>query len=161
VSTRGAEKSADYRGALARWREAVGTIGFLLLLIVGSAGCGFLIAWPLWLFATAERRIFTITVAAVVVAALAAVVVRAILRRGPTERRNPLRVLALVLITVLVAAVAVAGAYLSAVLLYRGSPALGIPALVAWAGLLWLLTWLRRKVKPGHGRRESAENKSR
>jgi hypothetical protein len=159
VSARRAPRSAA--SPPARWREAVGTTGFLLLLVVGSAGCGLLISWPLWFFATTGRRAFTITVAVVVVAALASVVVRAVLRRRPAERRNPLRVLALVLLTVLLVAVAAAGAYLCAALLYRGYLAAGIPAVIAWAGLLWLLGWLRRKVKPGHGRRESAENRSR
>ncbi len=51
-----------FRKTLSRWVEAGRKVGFLLVLVAGSAALGLLISWPLWLFATSARGAYSITV---------------------------------------------------------------------------------------------------
>lgn len=44
---------------LRAWGEAARKIGFLALLVAGSAAAGLVIAWPLWYFATSARTAYT------------------------------------------------------------------------------------------------------
>jgi hypothetical protein len=154
--------SGSLRRTMARWLEAARTIGFFLLLVLGSAACGLAIAWPLWLFATAERRLFSIFILCLAVAVLAAVVVRAIIRRRRARRDpgRPLRALLAVLLTILIVAVALGGAYLAAALFYRGMPIFAVPLVLAWAGLLWLLGFLLGRTKVRKAGAQPAENRS-
>ena len=53
-----------FQKSFAAGLEGLRKVGFLLGLVAGSAVLGFLIAWPLWLFATSARQVYTITVLA-------------------------------------------------------------------------------------------------
>jgi hypothetical protein len=147
---------------MARWLEAARTIGFFLLLVLGSAAFGLAIAWPLWLFATSERKLFSIVVLCLAAAGLITLVVRAIAsrRRSRRDPGRPLRALLSVLFTVLIVVIAPAGAYLAAALLYRGMLVFAIPEVIVWAALLWLLGLLRGKTKGRKERAQPAENRS-
>jgi hypothetical protein len=146
---------------MARWVEAARTLGFFFLLVLGSGACGLAIAWPLWLFATTQRKPFTIFIISVVGAGIIALVTRSLLRRRRSTRdpgKSPHSLLS-VLLTVLLAVIAPAGVYLAAVLLYRGFLILAIPALLIWAGLLWLLGHLRGTTMVRKESAQSAENR--
>ena len=74
------------RRTLARWFEAGRRIGFLLVLVAGSAALGLLISWPLWFFATSARQAYTITVLVLAGAGVVFLVVRSASRsRGATR----------------------------------------------------------------------------
>ena len=154
--------SSPFQKTVARWLEAARTIGFFLLLVLGSAAFGLALAWPLWLFATSQRKVFSIFVLCLAGAGLVAVVVRAIIRRQHSRRDpgRPLQALLSVLLTILIVVIAPAGAYLAAALLYRGMLIFAIPAALVWVGLLWLLGHLRGRTKVRKESGQPAENKS-
>jgi hypothetical protein len=143
------------RATLAAWIEAGRKIGFLLLLAAGSAGLGFLIAWPLWLFATTARRAYTIAVLGAGGAGIVLLAVRAAQRRRKAVRDpgKPRHTPLSVLLAVMMGIVGIAGIYLAAALFIRGLWIIGAADIAIWAGLLWLMGRARgasmsRKVRP-------------
>jgi hypothetical protein len=143
------------RTTIAAWIEAGRKIGFLLLLVAGSAGLGFLIAWPLWLFATTARSAYTIAVLAAAGAGIILLAVRAAGRRRKTVRDpgTPAHSLLSVLLAVMMGIIGLAGVYLAAALFIRGLWIIGAADIAVWAGLLWLMARARgaamsRKVRP-------------
>jgi len=152
----------DVRKRLESWLEAARKIGFLILLLAGSAAFGFAIAWPLWLFATSQRQAYTIFAFCLAAGGLLALAVRRFIRRRgtPRDQGKPRRTILSVLLTILLTIVALAGGYLAAVLLYRGLWILAIPTLVVWAGLLWALGFARRASNRRKEPRIPAENRS-
>ena len=153
--------SGDFQRTMARWLEAARSVGFFFLLVLGSGAFGLAIAWPLWLFATSQSKLFTVFVVCLAGGGFIALVARAIVRRQRSRRDpgRPLRSLLSVLLTLMLVVIAPAGAYLSAVLLYRGLLVLALPAVLIWAGLLWFLGLLRRKTKARKDGAQPAENR--
>ena len=145
---------------LESWLEAARKIGFLILLLAGSALFGFGVAWPLWLFATSQREAYTIFALCLAGGGVLALTVRGIIRRRDTPRNpgTPRRTILSVLLTILLSVTALAGGYLTAVLLFRGLWILAIPALLLWCGLLWLLGFARRASKKRMEHQKPAEN---
>jgi hypothetical protein len=150
------------RAAFSGWIEAGRKIGFFLLLAAGSAGLGFLIAWPLWLFATTARSAYTIAVLAAGGAGILVLVVRAARRRRRSVRDpgTPARSALSVLLAVVTWVIGLAGVYLAAALFIRGLWIVGAAVAAVWAGLLWLLARARRAVKVRKVRPVPAENGS-
>ena len=152
------------KGAVKRrleiWLEALRKIGFFILLVAGSACFGFVIAWPLWLFATTQRQAYTIFALCLAGGGVLALAVRRFIRvRGSArDPGRPRRTVLSVLLTILLTIVAVAGGYIAAVLLYRGLWILAAPSLVAWAALLWALAYARRVSNTHKARQNPAEN---
>jgi len=134
---------------LGRGRRA----GFLLLLLALCAALGLLIALPLWLFATGEPRLYTITSVAVLVGGLLFLAVRAIVRRRSAARDASRRgrSFAGALLSTLAAVVGVAGAYLAAALVVRrlwiiAAASIAVAGLVVW-GLVGIRGALRKARK--------------
>jgi hypothetical protein len=148
--------------SIAAWIEGGRKIGFLLLLVAGSAILGFLIAWPLWLFATSARQAYTITVLALAGAGVVFLVVRAAQRRRRAVRDagKPPRTFLSGLLTVLMVVVGIAGVYLAAALIVRGLWIIGAAVIAVWAGLLWLIGRARGATKVRKVRPVPAENGS-
>lgn len=146
---------------LESWLEAARKIGFLILLLAGSAAFGFGVAWPLWLFATSQREAYTIFALCLAGGGVLALAVRGIIRRrdAPRNPGAPRRTILSVLLTILLCMTALAGAYFATVLVYRGLWILAIPALLVWCGLLWLLGFARRASKRRMEGQKPAENK--
>ena len=151
---------AGARQRLEKWLEAVRKVGFFVLLVAGSAAFGFAIAWPLWLFATSQRRAYTIFAFGLAGAGCVVLAVRRFIRvrRSARDPGRPRRRFLSVLATILLTGVALAGGYVDAVLFYRGLWILAIPALIVWAGLLWGLSAARRVTNRRKERHEPAEN---
>jgi small-conductance mechanosensitive channel len=151
-----------FQKSFAAGLEGLRKVGFLLGLVAGSAVLGFLIAWPLWLFATSARQVYTITVLALAGAGIVFLAVRAARRRQKARRDagKPGLGLLPVLLTVLLVLVGISGAYLGAALFVRGLWVVGVGVLVLWAGLLWLVGRARRAAKGRKVRRVPAENGS-
>lgn len=150
------------RRTVAAWVEAARKTGFLLLLVVGSAALGILIAWPLWLFATSARQAYTITVLALAGAGIVFLAVRAVQRsrKAVQDPGKPRRTFLSVLLTVLIVIVGFAGAYLAAALFVRGLWIIGAGVVVLWAGILWLMGRARGAAKTRKVRPVPAENGS-
>ncbi len=148
------------RGSLAATGEALRKIGFFLILVAGSAALGFLIAWPLWLLATTQRKAYTLLVLALAAAGIVFVAVRSILRARRTRRDpgRPMRSALRALLAVLIALVAVSGLYALLVLCVRGIWIFAVPGALLWIGILWLLGRARGALNPRKHRRISAEN---
>lgn len=148
------------RRRLEGWLEALRKIGFFILLVAGSACFGFVVAWPLWLFATTQRQAYTIFAFSLAGGGILVLAVRRFIRvrRSPRDPGKPRRTVLSVLLTILLTIVAVAGGYIAAVLLYRGLWILAGPALAVWAGLLWALAWARRVSNTHKARQNPAEN---
>jgi hypothetical protein len=147
--------------SLARWTEAARTFGFFLLLVAGSAALGMAIAWPLWLFATSRKRLFTLCVLCLLAAVILLLAVRAVVRRRHARQDpgRPTRTVLSVILGILLGIAVPAGAYMTAVLLFRGLWILAVPAVPIWLALLWLLGFLRRKAKFRKQRAIPAENR--
>ena len=150
------------RRRLETWLEAVRKVGFFILLVAGSAAFGLAIAWPLWLFATSQRQAYTIFAFCLAGGSLLALAVRRFirLRTSAHDPGKPRRTLLSLLLTILLTLVALAGAYVAAVLLYRRLWILAIPTVVVWAGLLWALAYARRVSNRRKERHNPAENVS-
>ncbi|MGA2640121.1 MAG: hypothetical protein ABSG21_04335 [Spirochaetia bacterium] len=150
------------RKAVAGWIEWGRKVGFLLLLAGGSAALGFLIAWPLWVFATSARKAYTITVLALCAAGIIFLAVRAAQRRRKAVRDagKPPHTLLAGLLTTLMVVVGIAGVCLAGALMVRGIWIVGAAALALWAGLLWLLARARSAAKARKVRPVPAENGS-
>jgi small-conductance mechanosensitive channel len=147
---------------LESWLEALRKVGFLILLLAGSAVFGFAIAWPLWLFATSQRQAYTIFAFCVAGGGLLALAVRRFIRHRASARDpgRPRRTVLSVILTILLTIVALAGGYVAAVLLYRGMWILAVPALAVWVVLLWALGFARRASKRHKEGLNPAENGS-
>jgi len=151
-----------FRKTLARWVEAGRKVGFLLLLVAGSAALGFLISWPLWLFATSARKAYTITVLGLAAAGVIFLIVRSV-QRSRTATRDPgkpRRTFISVLMTVLMVPVGFGGVCLAAAFLVRGLWVFGAADLAAWGILLWVLGRARTAAKNRKVRAVPAENGS-
>ena len=155
--------SSGLRRGVSAWIEAGRKIGFVILLVAGSAALGIVIAWPLWRFATGAREAYTITILVLAAGAVVYLVVRAAVRRRSAARDpgRPRGSAASALLTALIAIVAVAGLYLAAAFLARGLWILGAGAAVVWAVLLWLLGRARGAARRRKARPVPAENRSR
>lgn len=151
----------SFARSLARWIEAARTLGFFLLLVAGSAALGLAIAWPLWLFATSQKRLFTLCLLCLLAAAILLLAVRAVVRRRHATRDpgRPGRTVLSVILGILLGMSVPVGAYVTAVLLFRGLWILAIPAVLIWLAFLWLLGFLRRAAKFRKQRAIPAENR--
>jgi hypothetical protein len=149
------------RRIFSSWLDVLRKVGVFVLLVAGSAGLGLLIAWPLWLFATSSRRIYSIVVLSLLFAGLVFLVVRGILRRRSRMRDpgQPRRNALTFLITTLIVAVAITGAYAAAVLFSRRLWVLAVLTLLAWGGLLWFFGFLRRCARARKAPALPAENR--
>jgi hypothetical protein len=150
------------RKTIARWLEAGRKIGFLLVLVAGSAALGFLVSWPLWLFATSARQAYTFTVLGLACAGVIFLAVRSIRRSRRTTRDpgKPRRTFVSVLLTVLMVLVGFGGAYMAAAFLVRGLWVFGAVDIAAWGLLLWALGRARSGAKNPKVRPVPAENGS-
>ena len=155
--------SSGLRRGISAWLEAGRKIGFVILLVAGSAALGIVIAWPLWRFATGAREAYTITFLVLAAGAVVYLVVRAAVRRRSAARDpgRPQGSAASALLTALIVIVAAGGLYLAAALLARGLWILGAGAAVTWAVLLWLLGRARGAARRRKARPVPAENRSR
>lgn len=134
---------------LVSWREAGRRTAFFLLLVLGSAAAGAVIAWPLWYFATSARGAYTAFALILVLAGIVFAVVKAIRRAGKAPRDGSARRRApgAVLLGVLQAVVFLVGLYAAILLLSHGIWIFGVPVLVVWIGLLLLLGMARRAAR--------------
>jgi len=150
------------RKTIARWLEAGRKIGFLLVLVAGSAALGFLISWPLWIFATSARKAYTITVLGLAGAGIVFVITRSVLRNRTATRDpgKPRRTLLSAFLTVLMALIGFGGAYLAAVFLARSLWILVTVDLAVWVIILWGLGRVRSAAKNRKVRPVPAENGS-
>ena len=151
----------SFRRVLSAWLEAVRKAGFFILLVAGSAGLGFGIAWPLWAFATSERTAYTIFAFCLAGGGLAAFAARAIIRsrRVVRDSGKPRRTILSLLLTFILVGVVLAGGYVVAVMLSRGLWIMAIVVFVLWAALVWLVAFTRRRAKTQKERPVHAENK--
>ncbi len=124
-------------------------LGFFIALLAASAGMGFLVAWPLWKFATSSRTGYSWFALAAVAAAIVLLVVRSALRRGavpagpPSRRkRHPLVRAALGLVWTLAL---LAGFSVVLLLAARGLYIAAVPALAALLLLAGYLAFGRKK----------------
>ena len=150
------------RKTLARWLEAGRKIGFLLVLVAGSAALGLLISWPLWLFATSAREVYTVTFLALAGVGVVSLIARSVRRnrRATRDPGKPRRTFLSLLLTVLMVIVGFGGAYLAAAFLARGFWTIGAIAVATWGLLLWALGRARNAAKHSKARTIPAENGS-
>jgi uncharacterized membrane-anchored protein len=139
----------ELRSLIRSWGELASKFGFFVLLVVGSATMGVVIAWPLWYFATSARAAYTVFALLLALAGVVFAIVRSVIkRRNATHeasgRRRPLLSSFLVILQVLIL---LSGLYVAAVLFYHGIWVFAIPLLVACFGLLVLLGLARRASK--------------
>jgi hypothetical protein len=143
------------------WIAAGRGIGFFLLLAGGSAALGFVIAWPLWLFATSERKAYTVFVLCLLGAGVVALLVRSAARRrrAARDQGGPRRTALSALITFVQVVVVVAGIWGEAVFIARGLWLFSVVGLLAWASIVWALGIGRRAAKTHKQAAVPAENK--
>jgi hypothetical protein len=141
--------------------EAGRKVGFFLLLVGGSAALGFIVAWPLWIFATSARQAYTITVLALGVVGIVLLVVRASQKRRQATRDagNPRRSPLAVLLGVIAVVVGIVGAYSAAVLIVHKLWILAAVAIVLSSTILWMLSRARNALKARKVRSVHAENR--
>jgi cytochrome c biogenesis protein CcdA len=152
----------ELRQSIAAWIEGGRKVGFFFALVAGSAALGFLIAWPLWLFATSARHAYTLTVLALAGAGVVYLVVRAAHRRSNAVRDagRPPRTLLSMLLGALSVVVGLAGVYLAIAFILRRQWILLAAAIVLSATLLWLLGHARGAAKARKVRLVSAEHRT-
>jgi hypothetical protein len=143
------------------WIAAGRGVGFFLLLAGGSAALGFVIAWPLWLFATSERKAYTVFVLCLLGAGIVALIVRSAARRrrAARDRGGPRRTALSALITLVQVVFAVTGLWAEAVFVARGLWLFAVVGLLAWASIVWALGIGRRAAKRRKQAAVPAENK--
>jgi hypothetical protein len=141
--------TAGIRRTLSPWIDAARGVGFLLILVAGSAGLGFIIAWPLWLFATRQGRIYTFLVLVLAGAGIIFLIARAAVRRRnePHDPGKPRRTPLTFLLTFLITLIACCGVYAGSVLVFRGMWLFAAAGLPVWVCILWLLGLARRTVR--------------
>jgi high-affinity Fe2+/Pb2+ permease len=128
------------------------TAGFAAALLAASAALGFLIAWPLWFFATTHRSAYTIFTLAAAAAGVILLSLRGALRsraapRGlasGARRRSPLVSAIFGALWLILFAI---GLYLALLLISRGLVLLGVPVLLALLLLLGYLAFAPRRKK--------------
>ena len=137
------------RGSLRGLVEAGRRIGLFLLLAGGSAALGFVIAWPLWLFATSQRKAYTVFVLCLIGAGIVTLVARGTMRRRRAARDGggPLRAALSVFLTILQVVVVLAGIWAEAVFIARGLWLFAVIGFLAWACTVWALGMGRRAAK--------------
>ena len=142
--------------------EAGRRVALFLLLAGGSAALGFVIAWPLWLFATSERQAYTIFVLCLVGVGIVALVARSVARRrrAARDRGGPRRSALSVLLTTVQVVVVLAGIWAEAAFIARGFVLVSVAGLVVWAAILLALGMGRRAAKRRKRPAIPAENKS-
>ena len=104
------------------------SVGFILALLSASAGFGFLVSWPLWLFATSKPAAFSLCVLGAFAAGIAYLCVRSALRGRARRARHPL-LSALFIVCWLV--LFLGGAYTVLILAFRGMYLAAFPLLAA------------------------------
>ena len=119
--------------------------GFTLGLLAASAGFGFLVSWPLWLFATASPSAFSLCALAALAAALVYLCVKSALRSRARLGRHPLISAFFALCWLLLL---VGGGYAVMILAFRGMYLAALPVL---AGLLLLLGYLAYAIQGKKG----------
>ena len=133
-----------------RGYRAIGSrAGFLALLVVLSAALGALVSLPLWLFATASPRAYTVAVLAVAAVATGTAAFRRILRTGVSWPRAAAKALAVLLILAKIILL-LAGLYAAAAFAARR---LYLPAAAGSLVFLAAAAWI------GWGVRSSAPNR--
>jgi hypothetical protein len=137
------------RSAIRPWVTAIRGIGLLVLLVAGSTALGLAIAWPLWLLATAARRLYTVLVLAAAAGGAVFLAVRAFARgrRRAQDTGQRRRSPTAALISVLIAFLACCGLYSLAALAFQGLWLIALPTMLVWVCLLWLLGRARRAVR--------------
>jgi hypothetical protein len=132
--------TATFLSRVMRGYRRIGSrIGLFVLLAVLSAALGALIAFPLWLAATAAPRIYTITVLAAAAAAVVAAAIRRVLRTGIGWHRAAAKALS-ILLGLAKAVLLLAGIYAAAAFAAQrryvpaAAGALVVLAAAAWIG---------------------------
>jgi hypothetical protein len=119
------------------------SLGFLLALLASSAGFGFLVSWPLWLFATSRPSAFTLSALAAIAAGVVYLCVRGVLRVRTRRGRNPLLSALLVIVWLLLF---LGGGYAVLILVFRGMYLAAFPVFAALLlGLGYLASALQGK----------------
>ena len=122
---------------------------FFVVLVGASAALGFLASWPLWLFSTESRVVYSVFCLAALAAGLVWLIVRAATRRRPErERRRGLVTAAAVIAFI---CVLLAGLYGIVYFIYKGSVLVLVPLVALLILLLGWLAWLaaaRRRSPP-------------
>ncbi len=138
---------------LRAWGEAARKIGFLALLVAGSAAAGLVIAWPLWYFATSARTAYTAFALILAACGIIFAIIRSILkgRNAPRDTGGPRRSALSGVLGVLQAVILLCGLYLAIALFYRGMWIFAVPLLIVCFGLLVLLGLARRGAKASRG----------
>jgi hypothetical protein len=149
------------RNSLQGPRDVGRGIALFLLLVGGSAALGFVIAWPLWLFATSARTAYTVFVLCLVGAGIVALVARNVARRrrAARDRGAPRRAALSVLVTIIQVVVVLAGLWAEAAFVVRGFWVMSVAGLLVWGAILWALGMARRAAKRRKQPAIPAENK--
>jgi len=143
------------------WINAGRRLGLFLLLAGGSAALGFVIAWPLWLFATSERKAYTIFVLCLLGAAIVALAVRSAARRrrAAHQEGRPGRSALSVILAVVQFVIVLAGLWIESFLIARGLWIFSVLGLLVCASMLWALGVGRRAAKTRKAAALPAENR--
>ena len=149
------------RRSFGGWIDAVTKVGFFLLLAGGSAALGFAIAWPLWLFATSQRKAYTIFVLCLVGAGTVALVARGVARRrrAARDRGVPRRAAFSAFLAAIQVVVVLAGLWAEAALIARGLWLFSAVGFLLWAAIVWVMGIGRRALKKRKRPAIPAENK--
>jgi MprA protease rhombosortase-interaction domain-containing protein len=141
--------SGTFRNILTGYLGVLKGVGFFLALVAVSSGLGFLVAWPLWKFATSSRVGYSWFALAAAAGGIVFLVVRAGVRRrtappGPPSRRrrHPLLRFALGLLWTIALVI---GLYIVLLLAARGLYVAAVPCLAALLILVGYLAFGRRK----------------
>ena len=112
--------------------------GFAAVLIGASVGCGFVVAWPLWLLATTQRVVYSLLALCALGGGVVYLVVRRLTRgrRLPSAEHRPRLRWLLTLAWIVVCAVGLYGVLLLV------SRMLFVPAVVAMVCLVLILGYM-------------------
>ena len=139
----------EIRSVMRSWVELARGLGFLILLVGGSATVGVIIAWPLWYFATSNRIAYTAFALLLALAGAVFATVRSIIkgRNAAAEEGRRRRHALSKLLGVLQILILVSGLYLVAVLSYHAVWIFAIPLFIVCLGLIVLVGLARRTSK--------------
>jgi hypothetical protein len=129
------------------------SLGLLLALLAASAGLGFMVAWPLWAFATTYSEAYSVFILLLLIVGAAALVARRVIRgkaaRSPVageNRRSPAATGLLILAWLVVM---ILGVYAAVVLFARGLYGYSIAVLLVLILLLgFLASFIQGKKSP-------------